>query len=42
MSNSDNKGIIVTNLTLATGKDEAASVFFEAVRFGRVDISPGK
>lgn len=28
MSNSDNKQIIVTNLTLATGKDEAPSVFF--------------
>ena len=28
MSNSDNKRIIVTNLTLATGEDEAVSVFF--------------
>lgn len=41
MSNSDNKRIIVTNLTLATGEDEAVSVFFQAVRFGSGDTSPG-
>lgn len=37
MSNSDNKRVIATNFTLATGKDETASVFFSAVRFGRLD-----
>lgn len=41
MSNFDNKRIIKTNLTLATGKDEAFC-FFLTVRFARVDISPGK